>query len=72
MLQRRTLQQEGTLYAHASIWAVEVPPRNHRGIFCELFTFSTIICKLFSGAEYRVVGATFHKRVLQRIAVFLR
>ena len=42
----------------------------HRGIFCELFTFSTSICRLFSGAEWRVLGATFHKRVLQRIVVF--
>ena len=23
----------------------------HRSIFCELFTFSTSICRLFSGAE---------------------
>ena len=44
----------------------------HRGIFCELFTFSTRICRLFSGAEWRVLGATFHKRVFQRIVVFLR
>ena len=36
----------------------------HRGILCELFTFSTSICRLFSGAECRVLGVTFHKRVL--------
>ena len=35
----------------------------HRGIFCELFTFSTSI--------WRVLGATFHKRVLYGIEVFL-
>ena len=29
----------------------------HRGIFCELFTFSTSICRLFSGAELRVLVA---------------
>ena len=23
----------------------------HRGIFCELFTFTTCICRLFSGAK---------------------
>ena len=28
----------------------------HSGIFCELFTFSTSICRLFSGAEWRVLG----------------
>ena len=44
----------------------------HRGIFCELFTFSTSICGLFSGSEWRVLGVTFHKRVLQRIVIFLR
>ena len=57
-------QKEGILYAHASIWAVEVPQSDHRGIFYELFTFSTSICRLFSGAEWRVLGATFHKHVL--------
>ena len=36
----------------------------HRGIFCELFTFSTSICRPFSGAEWHVLGATFHKHVL--------
>ena len=25
--------------------------RNHRGIFCELFTFTTSICRLFFGVE---------------------
>ena len=25
--------------------------KGHRGIFCELFTFTTSICRLFSGAE---------------------
>ena len=53
--QRRMLsivtKQEGILYAHASIWAAEVPQSDHRGIFYELFTFSTSICRLFSGAE---------------------
>ena len=44
-------EQEGILYSHASIWAVEVPQSDHRGIFYELFTFSTSICRLFSGAE---------------------
>ena len=48
-------EQEGILYAHASIWAVEVPQKCHRGIFCELFTFSTSICKLFSAAKWRVL-----------------
>ena len=43
-----------------------------RGIFCELFTFGTSICRLFSGAEWRVLGVTFHKRVLQRIVLFVR
>ena len=38
--------------------------KGHRSIFCELFTFSTSICRLFSGAEWRVLGATFHKHVL--------
>ena len=36
----------------------------HRGIFCELFTFSTSIFRLFSGAEWRVLDATFHKHVI--------
>ena len=58
------IQQEGILYAHASIWAAEVPQSHHRGIFYELFTFSTSICRLFSGADWRVLGATFHKHVL--------
>ena len=44
----------------------------HRGIFRELFTFSTSICRLFSGAEWCVLGATFHKHVLWGIEVFLR
>ena len=57
-------EQEGILYAHASMWAVEVPCATERGICCELFTFSTSICRLFSGAEWRVLGATFHKHVL--------
>ena len=43
----------------------------HRGILCELFTFSTSICRLFSGAEWRVLSATFHKHVLYGIVVFL-
>ena len=38
-------KQEGILYARASIWAIEVPQKDHRGIFCELFTFSTSICR---------------------------
>ena len=37
--------------------------KGHRGIFCELFTFTTSICRLYSGAEWRILGATFHKRV---------
>ena len=48
------------------------PLKCHRGIFCELFTFSTSICRLFSGAEWLVLGATFHKHVLGGIEVFLR
>ena len=51
-------KQEGILYAHASIWSI------HRGIFCELFTYTTSICRLFSEAEWRILGAKFHKRVL--------
>ena len=42
----------------------------HRSIFCELFTFTTSICRLFFGAEWRILGATFHKRVLQGIEVW--
>ena len=54
----------GLILARASIFS---PPRNrrafcmrmrqfgllrcHRGILCELFTYSTSICRLFSGAE---------------------
>ena len=36
----------------------------HRGIFCEWFTFSTSIFRLFSGAELRVLDAAFHKHVI--------
>ena len=39
------------------------PLKCHRGIFCELFKFTTSICMLFSGAEWRILGATFNKRV---------
>ena len=31
----------------------------HRCIFCELFTFTTSICRLFFGAEWRLLGALF-------------
>ena len=37
----------------------------HRGIFCELFTFTTSICRLFSGAEWRIL-------VLRSTNVFLK
>ena len=65
-------KQEGILYAHASIWSVEVPQSCHRGIFCESFTFTTSICSLFSGAAWRMLGATSDKRVLYGIEEFLR
>ena len=48
------------------------PLKCYRGIFCELFTFTTSICRLFSRAEWRILGATFHRRVLQGIEVILR
>ena len=35
-----------------------------RGIFRELCTFNTSICRLFCEAEWHILGATFHKRVL--------
>ena len=49
-------KQEGILYARASIWAIEVPQKDHRGIFCELFTFSTSICRLFFWSWMTCIG----------------
>ena len=63
-----TWQQEGILYAHTSISSVEVPQRH----FCELFTFTTSICGLFSGVEWRILGVTFNKCVLEGIEAFLQ
>ena len=53
----RHQQQEGILYVHVSL------SKFQRSIFCELFMFTISICGLFSGDEWRILGATFHKRV---------
>ena len=66
------LQQEGILSGHVSIWSIKVSQLCYSGIFCGMFTFTTSICSLFSGAEWHILGGTFNNRVLSGIQIFLQ
>ena len=48
-------QQKGNLYAHASIWSEEVLEKHFLRIVSIYYTFTTSICSLFSGAEWRIL-----------------
>ena len=57
----RMLQQEGILYAHASIRPLEEPQRHFLWI---VYVHYQHLQVNFSGAEWCILGASFHKLVL--------
>ena len=63
-----TWQQEGILYAHTSICSVEVPQRHFLWI---VYIHYQHLQAVF-WVEWRILGVTFNKCVLEGIEAFLR